>query len=83
VELVTTTAEGFRVRVHERGVGWTQACGTGACAVVAAAVATGRAVPAVPQEVTLDGGMLSITVDRTGEVHMTGPARRVFYATLR
>ena len=28
----------FSVRVHERGVGWTRACGTGAVAVAAAAV---------------------------------------------
>jgi diaminopimelate epimerase len=83
VELVTPTEEGFRVRVHERGVGWTQACGTGACAVAAAAVQRGLAAAAVPVRVTLDGGALAITVDgASGHVKMTGPARRVFRATL-
>ncbi len=78
VELVTPTPRGFRVRVHERGVGWTQACGTGACAVVAAAVDERRWPADQPAEVELDGGPLSIRVSREGAVTMTGPARRAF-----
>src|SRR6185369_4657905 len=41
VEFVTVPSQDslpLRVNVHERGVGWTRACGTGACAVAAAAV---------------------------------------------
>lgn len=81
VELVAETAGGFRVRVNERGVGWTQACGTGACAVVAAAVATGRARAGEDHAVALDGGELSVRVTPSDEgyrVRMTGPAVRVF-----
>ncbi len=80
VELVQPrVAGGFRVRVHERGVGWTEACGTGACAVAAAAVAQGRAGQGVAVPVELDGGVLEIVVPAEGgAVRMTGPARRVF-----
>lgn len=79
VELVAPEEGGFRVRVHERGVGWTQACGTGACAVAAAAVAEGRWRAGEPVTVRLDGGPLVITVaDETWDVTMTGPARRSF-----
>lgn len=79
VELVAPAEGGFRVRVHERGVGWTQACGTGACAVAAAAVAEGRWRAGEPVTVRLDGGPLVITVAAdTWDVTMTGPARRSF-----
>jgi diaminopimelate epimerase len=84
VELVTARSEGgFRVRVYERGVGWTQACGTGACAVAAAAVAQGRAAAGVAVPVELDGGVLEIVVPAdAAPVRMTGPARRVFVGTV-
>lgn len=83
VELVAPEADGFRVRVHERGVGWTQACGTGACAVAAAAVAEGRWRAGEPVTVRLDGGPLVITVaEGSWEVTMTGPARRAFAGTV-
>ena len=79
VELVAPEAGGFRVRVHERGVGWTQACGTGACAVAAAAVAEGRWRAGEAATVRLDGGALVIVVAaESWEVTMTGPARRAF-----
>jgi len=81
VELVAQTAEGFRVRVNERGVGWTQACGTGACAVVVAAVSSGRARAGEEHAVALDGGELQVRVtpcDEGYRVRMAGPAQRVF-----
>ncbi len=65
--------------VWERGVGWTRACGTGACAAAVAAVETGRAPRAQSVRVRLPGGDLDIRVDEPGApVWMTGPARRVF-----
>ncbi len=86
VELVTPTADGLRVVVWERGVGFTLACGTGACAVAAVACATGRAQFGEEVRVELPGGPLSIRVERppsegareTGPILMTGPARKVF-----
>ena len=65
--------------VYERGAGWTEACGTGACAAAVAAVETGRAARNTPLRVQLPGGPLTIFVPAAGErVLMTGPARHVF-----
>jgi diaminopimelate epimerase len=69
----------LELAVFERGSGWTQACGTGACAAAIAAVETGRARRGVPIEVRLPGGVLSIAVSEPDQpVSMTGPARCVF-----
>ena len=69
--------ENIRMRVWERGSGETLACGTGACASVAAGVIndlTDRQV-----HVHLAGGELDILWDETdGHIYMTGPARTVF-----
>ena len=54
------------------------ACGTGACASVAAAVAKGFCPAGETVTVRLDGGDLSIAVSREGQVEMTGPAEFVY-----
>lgn len=67
----------LKMRVWERGSGETLACGTGACAAVAAAVMTGRTKREVT--VTLPGGDLLIRWDESdGHIYMTGPAVTVF-----
>ncbi len=67
----------LEVRVWERGSGITLACGTGACAALAAAVKTGRC--ARQCAVRLPGGMLDLDWDRdSGHMRMTGPAVTVF-----
>jgi diaminopimelate epimerase len=67
----------MRLRVWERGVGITLACGTGACAAVVAAVRRDLAERKV--EVTLDGGKLLIEWRKTdGHVIMTGPTAMPF-----
>jgi diaminopimelate epimerase len=67
----------IRLRVWERGVGETLACGTGACAAVAAGVARGLLDPVVRVETR--GGALSIEWRGPGAtVRMTGPAVTVF-----
>lgn len=70
--------------VWERGAGRTRACGTGACAVVVAAVLTGRANRGDDVTVVLPGGELIIRWDTTdnGSVFMTGPAELVFSGEL-
>ena len=68
----------LRMRVWERGSGITMACGTGACASVAAAVKKGYCLPDTPISVRLDGGILKITVTQDGRVTMTGPAETVY-----
>jgi diaminopimelate epimerase len=65
----------IRMRVWERGVGETRACGTGACAVAVAGVVNGTATS--PVTVQLPGGELMIEVDDDGFVTMHGPARRL------
>jgi diaminopimelate epimerase len=67
------------VVVHERGVGRTLACGTGAGAAVAAAAADGLVPFDEGVQVTLPGGRLEVSVDQeTGQVVLSGPARHVF-----
>jgi diaminopimelate epimerase len=62
----------IRLRVFERGVGETLACGTGACAAVAIGRRHGRLDPTV--EVELPGGKLEITFSAPGEhIWMKGP----------
>ncbi|MGH8230468.1 MAG: diaminopimelate epimerase, partial [Steroidobacteraceae bacterium] len=65
------------LRVYERGVGETLACGTGACAAVAVGQAQGSLAQDV--EVRVAGGTLSVHWDGVGQsVWLTGPARRAF-----
>ena len=67
----------IKMRVWERGSGETFACGTGACASVAACVENGFTDTEV--EVTLLGGKLNISYDKeTHRIFMTGPAVEVF-----
>lgn len=61
-------------RVWERGSGITQACGTGACAAVVAAVLTGRMTRGTETVVHLLGGDLQIRWSQEGSVFMRGPA---------
>lgn len=68
--------------VWERGVGITQACGTGACATVAVAVAKGWSEVDTEVGVRLPGGVLRIRLDRRGHAIMRGPARHVFSGTV-
>jgi diaminopimelate epimerase len=65
-----------RLRVWERGVGLTRACGTGACATAVAAMRRGLVGRRVT--VSLPGGDLSIEWRDDGHVLMTGPAATAF-----
>ena len=72
----------IRLRVFERGVGETRACGTGACAAVVAGRLQGLLDETV--EVQLQGGNLSISWAGDNEaVMMTGPACRVYDGRLQ
>ena len=69
-------ANHVKLRVWERGVGLTKACGTGACATAVAAIRSGRAKS--PLNVSLPGGALSISWAKGGPIEMSGPATHVF-----
>jgi len=71
-----TDAKHLRLRVWERGVGETLACGTGACATLVAAVLGCRTEREV--EIELPGGTLAIRWDEDEHVYMTGPATTVY-----
>ena len=65
------------LRVYERGVGETLACGTGACAAVVAGIRLGWLDRRV--DVQARGGLLTIEwPDDDATVRMTGPAQTVF-----
>jgi len=70
--------EHVRLRVYERGAGETLACGTGACAAVAAGIHLGLLDTRV--HVQMRGGLLTIawSGQEADSVFMTGPATTVF-----
>lgn len=72
--------EDIRMRVWERGAGITEACGSGACAVLVAAAR--RGLTGRKADVELDGGVLTIEWREDGHVLMTGPVALSFKGTL-
>ena len=66
----------IRVRVWERGVGETFACGTGACAAVVASGLNGYTDENVT--VYLPGGKLKIEWGKDNHIYMQGPAKTVY-----
>jgi diaminopimelate epimerase len=67
----------LQLRVHERGAGWTQACGTGACAAMAVLRLRGEVDEQVL--IALPGGDLRIDWAGPGQrLWMTGPTAFVF-----
>ncbi len=70
----------IRLRVWERGAGITQACGSGACAALVAAVR--RELSERKADVVLDGGRLTIEWLDNGHVVMQGPASFSFSGTI-
>ncbi|MDT7525982.1 MULTISPECIES: diaminopimelate epimerase [Pseudidiomarina] len=70
-----------RLRVFERGVGETQACGSGACAAAVIGMRQGKLDEQVTVE--LPGGSLSIRWQSGQTVRMTGPAEHIYDGYLK
>jgi diaminopimelate epimerase len=62
------------MRVHERGSGETRSCGTGACAVMAAAAVADGATRPATYTVDVPGGRLVVAWTEDERLLMTGPA---------
>ena len=71
------------MRVWERGSGETQACGSGACAAVVAAVELGYCRPDTTVTVKLLGGDLQVRYAPDGNVILTGGATLVYEGSVR
>ena len=69
--------EVLQMRVWERGAGETLACGTGACAAVAAAVENGYCAPDTDVLVKVNGGDLTVRCSRD-HITLTGEAVLVY-----
>jgi diaminopimelate epimerase len=83
VEFVSTQPDGLHAVVWERGVGLTQACGTGACAVAVAGVLEARVVAGHEVRVWLPGGALGVWVAPDfSAVRLRGEAVEVFRGEL-
>jgi diaminopimelate epimerase len=74
VDIVNATR--INMRVWERGVGETLACGSGACAAAVAAISLERVGPHLVVDVP--GGELEVEWEAGGPVWLTGPAEEVF-----
>lgn len=67
----------IQMRVHERGVGETQSCGTGTCAVaLAATIKNGKSLP-IKWEINPPGGRLFVEIDGHSNATLTGPAQLI------
>ena len=72
----------LKMRVWERGIGETAACGTGACAVAVAAVENGLCNRDADIDVQLPGGTLVVRYEKEGQVWLTGDAVTDFEGTI-
>jgi diaminopimelate epimerase len=68
----------IEMRVWERGSGETLACGTGACAAVAASARLGLCDFNTPVTVKLPGGELVVVCESDYHITMEGPAATVY-----
>jgi len=78
VNVASMADDEINLRVWERGVGLTRACGTGACATAVSFIR--QKLVDSPVRVNLPGGQLTIEWEPQGRIIMTGDASHVFTA---
>lgn len=66
----------LQVRIWERGVGETLACGSGACAV--AVISRLKNITGEDVDIMIPGGTLTVSWDGKGDVYLEGPVGEVF-----
>jgi diaminopimelate epimerase len=72
------------MRVHERGAGITQACGSGACAAAEAALTWGFVPPQTDEVVVhMDGGVVQVRITDDRRAILTGPTTWVGTITVQ
>lgn len=74
------SANKIKMRVWERGAGITNACGSGACAVLAGAYRNN--LSANKAQIIMDGGTLIIEQNKEGHILMQGATHTAFKGTL-
>lgn len=75
IEFVEIVDNGeIKMRVFERGVGETQSCGTGTCAVALAATIKGNKTLPIKWVINPPGGRLVVEIDGHSNATLTGPA---------
>ncbi|MEE2689750.1 MAG: diaminopimelate epimerase [Pseudomonadota bacterium] len=83
VEFISPLTDGrWRMRVWERGVGVTLACGSGVCAAVVSATRRGL-LEEKSADFVVDGGVLSAKWRENGHVLLSGPVATSFTGTYR
>jgi len=81
--LRTISPTSAEMQVWERGVGYTLACGTGACAAAVAGAITGRLRVGENLVIHMPGGTLTIRVEENlQDIYMEGPVEEVFEGVL-
>ena len=73
---VPLAEDAFRIFTWERGAGHTLACGTGCCALAAAARLCGRS-SAKRIRIEAEGGILTVEIRPDGGLLLSGPAQRI------
>lgn len=74
--LTIAAPDSAEIVVHERGAGWTLACGSAACAALASGLFRSRLES--PTTLTFPGGAVRVRQDGDGDVHYAGNAQLVF-----
>jgi diaminopimelate epimerase len=74
------SAKDIELVTYERGVGITQACGSGACAT--GAVLHKKGLAGNDMIIKMPGGELELNISSDGEITMTGPAAAVYFGQI-